>query len=323
MYSYRHTFLVITYNQREYVKEALDSILRASVLPYEVVIGDDGSSDGTVDILKEYAEEFPSIVRLILHKNNLGIFDNVNSITPLATGDVIHFLAGDDTYGADYLLNINSFLRREALNPLCEKFILLTDVIHKYPNGNSKVFRYKGRTLTGAQALHYAIRETFQYRLTSISRAAFNKWPNFPTDWRLIGPWVDRVQYFEFLGKVDKAIPAPILGNIYRVGVGIASKTKTKELQKSYLLSLKEIRKKILNIEIPASRADLDFINYEIALKTFVLNPSLWSLASLIFKLLKPALCTPSDLVPISRLLLRSLGVGKFIFRFRNLIGRV
>ena len=49
------TILVMAYNVEKYVRETLDSILMQKVnFPYEILIGNDGSSDGTVAILKEY-----------------------------------------------------------------------------------------------------------------------------------------------------------------------------------------------------------------------------------------------------------------------------
>ena len=47
----------VTYNQKEYIKEALDSfIMQKTNFGYEVLVGDDGSTDGTSEIVAEYAK---------------------------------------------------------------------------------------------------------------------------------------------------------------------------------------------------------------------------------------------------------------------------
>ena len=57
--------LVMAYNVEKYVAEALDSILMQEVdFSYDIHIGNDGSTDGTVNILQVYANKYPDIVKL-------------------------------------------------------------------------------------------------------------------------------------------------------------------------------------------------------------------------------------------------------------------
>jgi Glycosyltransferases involved in cell wall biogenesis len=55
-----------TYNQQAYIAQAVDSFLaqRLSV-PYEIIIHDDASTDGTREILKSYAERYPDVIKVI------------------------------------------------------------------------------------------------------------------------------------------------------------------------------------------------------------------------------------------------------------------
>jgi len=67
---------IVAYNQVEYVREAIDSVLTQHVdFPIEIIIGDDDSNDGTREVLIEYAEKYPSLIRLFLHcrENNIPI----------------------------------------------------------------------------------------------------------------------------------------------------------------------------------------------------------------------------------------------------------
>lgn len=67
---------IVAYNQIDYVKQAVDSVLKQERdFPIEIIIGDDGSNDGTREVLIQYAQEYPDLIRLFLHnrKNNIKI----------------------------------------------------------------------------------------------------------------------------------------------------------------------------------------------------------------------------------------------------------
>ena len=55
------SIVICTYNGAKFLGEQLDSIVSQSLSPYEVIAQDDGSSDGTWNILLEYAERYPYI----------------------------------------------------------------------------------------------------------------------------------------------------------------------------------------------------------------------------------------------------------------------
>lgn len=94
----KHTVLMVSYNQEEYLPLALDSLFSQSELPYEVVISDDCSTDGTWNVIMEYYNKYPAIVKPIRNKRNLGVFGNINQVKKLPTGDIISWLSGDDLY---------------------------------------------------------------------------------------------------------------------------------------------------------------------------------------------------------------------------------
>lgn len=88
--------IIITYNQKEFIKEAIESVLIQDYEPLEVVIADDASVDGTQDILQEYAVSYPDKFILILNKKNLGITGNCNAALSACSGDLIAIFGGDD-----------------------------------------------------------------------------------------------------------------------------------------------------------------------------------------------------------------------------------
>jgi len=89
--------IILTYNHENYIAEALDSVLAQETdFDFEIVVGDDASADRTPQILSEYAERHPDVLRLILRKHNLGANRNFVEVTRHCQGDYIAMIDGDD-----------------------------------------------------------------------------------------------------------------------------------------------------------------------------------------------------------------------------------
>lgn len=96
---YSVSVIVCTYNQERTIARTLDAILsQRSSLPFEVIIGDDGSADGTVDVCRSYAEQYPDKVRLFAWPENRGVLDNYYACVREARGEYIMECGGDDEW---------------------------------------------------------------------------------------------------------------------------------------------------------------------------------------------------------------------------------
>ena len=89
----RITVVIPVYNRERFVREAIESILRQSYPDFELLVIDDGSSDGTSEVVCSYSDER---VRLVRHEKNLGIPQTRNDGVRHARGDYIAFLDSDD-----------------------------------------------------------------------------------------------------------------------------------------------------------------------------------------------------------------------------------
>ncbi|MGH7825141.1 MAG: glycosyltransferase family A protein [Candidatus Binatia bacterium] len=90
--------IIPVYNGELYLREAIDSILAQTYRPVEIIVADDGSTDGTADIIAEFGEPVHC-----LRQTNQGPAASRNLGARAATGDFIAFLDADDLWHPDKL----------------------------------------------------------------------------------------------------------------------------------------------------------------------------------------------------------------------------
>lgn len=90
---------ILTYNHEDYIQECLDSIVcQQTNFPFEIIIGDDASTDGTPDIIRRYADKYPDLIVPILRKKNIGVCENSIDIVKRCQGKYIAACDGDDSW---------------------------------------------------------------------------------------------------------------------------------------------------------------------------------------------------------------------------------
>lgn len=93
------------YNHEKYIKKALDGFVnQKTTFPFEVLIHDDASTDGTVAVIKEYEERFPDLIKPIYqteNKHSKGVKITFDIQYPRAKGNYIAFCEGDDYWTDD------------------------------------------------------------------------------------------------------------------------------------------------------------------------------------------------------------------------------
>ena len=90
--------IIISYNQIDLLKNAIESVIGQTVMPDQIVISDDASSDGSQDLIRDYSARFPGLIKPLLSPKNQGVSKNRNSGILAATGDLITWLDGDDVF---------------------------------------------------------------------------------------------------------------------------------------------------------------------------------------------------------------------------------
>lgn len=89
---------ITSYNQKAYLIEAIESVLNQTLKPFEIIIADDCSNDGSQELIAAYAEKFPNLIKPFFQKNNLGIPRNKSFALAQVRGDFVTYLDGDDRF---------------------------------------------------------------------------------------------------------------------------------------------------------------------------------------------------------------------------------
>lgn len=87
---------IISYNQENFIAEALEGALSQDYNNLEIVVSDDGSTDGTQSIISEYQARHPGRIVALLNRDNVGITKNSNRALRACTGKYIVLQGGDD-----------------------------------------------------------------------------------------------------------------------------------------------------------------------------------------------------------------------------------
>ena len=88
---------MITYNHEKYIAQAIDSvIMQKTNFDYEIVIGEDCSTDRTREIVLEYKTKHPDKIKLLLQEKNVGMMQNFIDTLKACSGKYIALLEGDD-----------------------------------------------------------------------------------------------------------------------------------------------------------------------------------------------------------------------------------
>lgn len=88
---------ITSYNQKAFLTEAIESVLAQTYPPFEIIVVDDCSTDGSQELIRAFAEKHP-IIKPIYHQKNLGVAQVRITALKNVTGDYVTYVDGDDVY---------------------------------------------------------------------------------------------------------------------------------------------------------------------------------------------------------------------------------
>jgi len=98
---------MLTYNHAPYIAQAIEGVLmQKTTFPFELVIGEDCSTDGTREIVFDYAKRYPDIIRVVTSEQNVGAKKNSARVNEVLRGKYIAWCEGDDYWHRDDKLQI-------------------------------------------------------------------------------------------------------------------------------------------------------------------------------------------------------------------------
>ena len=106
------SIITVVWNNKETIKDAIDSVLSQTYKNIEYIIVDGASSDGTVDIIKGYGDKITKFIS----EPDKGLYDAMNKGLSLATGDIVGILNSDDFYIDEFVIEkvVNEFKEKQV-----------------------------------------------------------------------------------------------------------------------------------------------------------------------------------------------------------------
>lgn len=171
--SLKFNILLPTYNGAEVVGDTLRSIFSQTFSNYEIIVGDDASTDGTVGVIKQFQKKYGKI-RLYVSKKNLGYSKNLEKLRQRARGDVIFLMGQDDILAQDALLKTyNAFLVSKDIGAVTRPYFWFYEKVEKPVRIKRRISDKKDVVLTLSSPLDQVI--TMFSTLDQLSGLAYRR----------------------------------------------------------------------------------------------------------------------------------------------------
>jgi glycosyl transferase family 2 len=127
--------LIPTYNGEPFIAETIRSVLDQTLSDFELIVGDDGSRDRTVEIVRDLTAGDPRAQTLV-YDRNIGSFNSVNRLYGLARGRYVKYLLQDDLLAPTALETLAGALEAHPRAVLAtSRRMLIDDAGHRLPDG--------------------------------------------------------------------------------------------------------------------------------------------------------------------------------------------
>lgn len=225
------TFVVPAYNMTEYLERCVMSLIAAKRNDdIEVLIVDDGSSDGTLEMAQKFEARYPGIVRAI-HQENKGHGGAVNTGIAAASGMYVKVVDADDWVGPESLEQVMAVLREEADSTEPIDMLVTNYVYDKVGKRNKHVVNFRhamkaGERLAWNDLGHFGLAEyilmhALTYR-TAVVRESGMQLPEHtfyvdfiyayqPFPWAKTMKYLDTPFYHYFIGRDGQSVQTDVM----------------------------------------------------------------------------------------------------------------
>jgi glycosyltransferase involved in cell wall biosynthesis len=117
------SIIICCYNSLKYIEETLNSCLNQSIVEKEIILVDDGSTDGTKEFLKN-AKSISPLIKVIFNEENLGLPRSVNKGVEIAEGEFVSLVGHDDFFDVDHFEKMINFFDRDSVLVYCNSYLV-------------------------------------------------------------------------------------------------------------------------------------------------------------------------------------------------------
>lgn len=202
--------VIPVYNAKPWLLECLNSVAKQSFTDFEIMLTDDGSNDGSGEILEEYKEAHPELQVTIIHQENAGLGNARNEAAKQSKGTWLCFLDADDYWSVHKLKQCYNFIR---VHSKIKWFY--HEVYEKYPNGRMR--EREGFICTSISQLLLEGNPIVP-SATIISKSFFDELNGFDEQRDRVedlGTWIRAFSKGEFPGFLEET------STVYRLGSGL------------------------------------------------------------------------------------------------------
>lgn len=117
------SIIVCTYNQEQYIGQTLKSLIHQDFdLGYEILVGDDCSTDNTRQVIQSYIDQYPNLIIPVYPEHNLGASKNIVNLINHARGEILSVCDGDDYWVTNQMLKKQwQVFKDEKIGMFCAK----------------------------------------------------------------------------------------------------------------------------------------------------------------------------------------------------------
>jgi glycosyltransferase involved in cell wall biosynthesis len=239
--------VVLTYNQEKYIEQTIESIINQKVdFEFEIIIGEDHSTDNTLNLVNRYKTSYPDLIHIITSNENIGLLLNYRRCIKACQGEYIAVTGGDDYWQDSQKLTLQvDYLDQ---NPSCG--MVYSDCIIRFESTNHQVLKSRlNKTLSKTKGSVYDILLTTNF-ITACTvcfrRDSFIKYVDLDSlieqkfkmeDYPV---WLELSKHTR-IGYIDKPLAT------YRILADTVSRNKNAEKQFEYVKSIHRVRQHFIS----------------------------------------------------------------------------